>query len=353
MSNVKRNTGYDLIRIIAIFMVVAIHCHVAPLATNKGTPMWYFVMLMQTICLVAVPLFFMVSGALLLSGEKEASVAELYKKRLPKQAIPFIVWSFIYVVARVVMGKIPFSAETFIGLFHSPAYYQFWFMYSLLAIYLLLPVLQTLVNHCDKKKLEYILILWTVFSVVVPLISRYVPVFRVSGYSDLVLCKGYLGYFLLGHYLNKYAQEVKPLRSGLLYIAGAVVTGVCAVIEFVYYRGNISEYAGLVYQDYLAPATVISTIGVFLFLQNRKYKFKQKTSMVITRISSLSIGVYYIHMLVLTAIEYAGFRGSDNLVVLIAKLFATYLVSLILSTVISKIPVLNRLLLSMEGGKGK
>ncbi len=351
MSKDKRNTGYDLIRIIAIFMVVANHSHVAPLAVNPGSSMWYCVLLMQTLCLVAVPLFFMVSGALLLSNEKELSVGELYKNRLPKQAVPFIVWSFVYIFSRIVLGKIPFSAETFIGLFHSPAYYQFWFMYTLLAIYLLLPVLQTLVNHCNKKKLEYILVLWAVFSVVIPLVSRYVPVFRVSGYSDLVLCKGYLGYFLLGHYLNKYAQEIKLSRSVLLYTVGAVITGICAVIEFVYYKGNISEYEGLVYQDYLAPATVISTIGAFLFFQNRKYKFKQKASMVITKISSLSIGVYYIHMLVLTAIEYAGFSGKDNLLVMIAKVFATYFISLALSVVVSKIPFVKGVLLGIRERK--
>ena len=70
----------------------------------------------------------------------------------------------------------------------------------------------------------------------------------------------------------------------------------------------------------MAPAVVISTIGAFLFFQNRKYKFKQKTSEVITRISSLSIGVYYIHMLVLTVIEYAGFKAENNVFVFGAKI---------------------------------
>ena len=48
MSKAKRNIGYDLIRIIAIFMVVAIHSHVAPLAINHGSTEWFVVLFMQS-----------------------------------------------------------------------------------------------------------------------------------------------------------------------------------------------------------------------------------------------------------------------------------------------------------------
>lgn len=353
MSTAKRNTGYDIIRIIAIFMVVAIHSHVAPLSVNQGTTVWYFVMLMQTLCVIAVPLFFMVSGALLLSGEGSVSIEELYKKRIPKQAIPFIVWSIVYVLARVVMGKIPFSIEAFTSLLYEPAYYQFWFMYTLLAIYLILPFLQTLVKNCDKKKTEYILILWAVFSVIVPLASRYVPGFKISEHVGLVLCEGYLGYFILGYYLSKYKRDVKPCKASLLWVAGAVVTAVCAIAEYVYSSKTGADYSGYIYQAYIVPGAVASSVGVFLLFQNKKYKPKEKSVKAITRLSSLSIGVYYIHMLVLTVVEYVGIKGEDNIFVLIIKIISVYTISSVGAYIISKIPILKRLLMGMEGGKGK
>lgn len=348
MLKKERSTGYDIIRTIAIFMVVAIHSHVAPLAVNQGTPMWYFVMLMQTLCLVAVPVFFMVSGALLLSGGKTVSVEELYKKRIPKQAIPFIVWSLVYVVVRIVMGKISLSVEAFTSLLYEPAYYQFWFMYSLLAIYLLLPLLQTLVKHCDKKKTEYILILWAVFSIIVPLVSRYVPGFKISSHVGLVLCEGYIGYFILGYYLSKYKKDISPSKGFLLWAFGAVLTGVCAFIEFVYSEKTGSAYQGFVYQAYMVPGTAIASTGAFLFFQNKKYKLNDKSRAFIIKLSELSIGVYYIHMLVLTVIEYAGFKGESNLFVLGAKIVATYVISLIGAFVISLIPGVRKILLGAK-----
>lgn len=346
MSIAKRNTGYDVIRIIAIFMVVAIHSHVAPLSVNQGTPMWYFVMLMQTLCVIAVPLFFMVSGALLLLAEKTITVETLYKSRIPKQAIPFIVWSIVYVLVRVVMGKIPFSAEAFTSLLYEPAYYQFWFMYTLLAIYLLLPVLHTLVKNCDKKKIEYILLLWAVFSIFIPLASRYIHGFKISDHVGLVLCEGYIGYFILGYYLSKYKRDVKPCKASLLWVAGVVVTAICAVAEYAYSRET--AYSGFFYQAYVVPGAAVASVGAFLFFQNKKYKLKEKSVKIITTLSSLSIGVYYIHMLVLTVIEYAGFKGENNIIILGVKIIATYLVSLLGAYIISLIPGVRKILLGAK-----
>ncbi len=348
MSKAKRNIGYDLIRIIAIFMVVAIHSHVAPVAINHGSVEWFVVLLMQTICLISVPLFFMVSGALLLSEEKETSVSELYKSRLPKQAVPFIVWSIIYVVARILMGKISLSLSAFTSLLHEPAYYQFWFMYTLLAIYLLLPIIQTLIKHCDKKKFEYILVLWAVFCIAVPIVSRYVPGFKISEHVGLVLCEGYIGYFLLGHYLRKYKSEIKPKTGAVCWLIGAIGTFTFAAVEFITTKKAGVTYTGFVYQAYLTPFVALSSCGAFVTFSNRRYELKEKAQGVVVAISSLSIGVYYIHMLVLTVLEKIGVTGDNNILVLGVKIIATYVISLIGAFVISKIPVVRKILLGAK-----
>ena len=345
MIKTNRQTGFDIIRILAMLLVVCIHSNVAPLAANKGSALWYGVMAFQVLCIIAVPLFFMVSGALLLTGEKETDVKTLYTKRIPKQAIPFVIWSVIYVLVRVVMGKIPLSISAFTSLLHEPAYYQFWFMYTLLAIYLLLPIIQTLINHCDKKKTEYILILWAIFSVCLPVVSRFVDGFSISNHVDLILCEGYIGYFILGYYLNKYKKDVKLSTAGLMWFIGAVVTIICAVIEFRTTNKLNLNYEGFVYQAYMVPGTAVSATGAFLFFQNYKYKLKDKATIALASLSALSVGIYYIHMLVLTVIEYIGFKGDTSVFIYIVKTIATYFISLIGAFVISKIPFVRKILL--------
>jgi surface polysaccharide O-acyltransferase-like enzyme len=221
-------------------------------------------------------------------------------------------------------------------------------MYTLLAIYLLLPIIQTLIKNCDKKKIEYILALWFVFSIAIPLLSRYVPGFKISDHVGLVLCEGYVGYFILGHYLKKYKGDVKPSRGVLMWLGGAVGTGVCAAVELLYSKNTGEVYTGFVYQAYLTPFVVLSCCGLFIFFGNQRFRLKGKVAALITGVSALSVGVYYIHMIVLTFLEEVGFVGESNILVLEAKIIATYLVSLVGAFIISKIPVVRKILLGVN-----
>lgn len=342
----KRNVGYDFIKTIAIFLVVIIHSNVAYLGSNQGNVGWYFVMLLTSVCLVAVPLFFMVSGALLLDTQEVIPLKNLFFKRILKQAIPFLAWSLIYVVARIILGKIPFGVTAFTDLLHSPAYYQFWFMYSLLAIYLLLPVLQAVVLKLEKKHLEYVLILWVIFSTLLPVMQKFIPGFAISEHVDLILCQGYIGYFLLGHYLKKYHSELSWNKGLGLAIVGIAATAIAAIIEWESTENGIG-YQGYFYQSYLTPFVVVTVTGVFLLFQNLRWTENEKVRKLLQLGGTLSIGVYYVHMLVLTALEYVGLVGDTNLLLLTVKILLTYAISFVGAFIISKIPHIRMFLMGI------
>lgn len=341
-----RNVGYDFIKTLAIFLVVIIHANVAYLGANRGGFAWNCVMLLTSVCLVAVPLFFMVSGALLLDVEEVLPLKTLFKKRILKQAIPFIVWSLIYVVVRMIMGKLPFGVSAFTDLLHEPAYYQFWFMYSLLAIYLLLPILQAVVLKLEKKYIEYILILWLIFSTVFPVMQRWIPGFGISEHVDLILCEGYIGYFLLGYYLKKYHSEVSWKTGLWLGLAGIFATGIACVLEWQCKKGG--GYQGYFYQAYLTPFVVVAVTGLFLLFQNLPWTQKEKPRKLLQITSTLSIGVFYVHMLVLTVLEYVGLTGATNILLLAVKIILGYGVSLVAAFVISKIPYVRKVLMGID-----
>ncbi len=142
MQENARNTGYDIIRIVAMLMVVMIHGFVPYLsATDVHGTGYIAVVFLSSRCLVGAPLFFMHSGALLLDTPERTTLSALFKKRIPKQAIPFVIWSLIYVIARIAAGTLALSPMSFLSLLWEPAYYQFWFTYVLLGFYLLLPLL--------------------------------------------------------------------------------------------------------------------------------------------------------------------------------------------------------------------
>ncbi len=343
----KRNVGYDFVRIFAIFLVVMIHANVAYLAENQGKASWYFVMLITSICLVAVPLFFMVSGALLLDTQEVIPLKKLFFKRIGKQVIPFIVWSLVYVLARIVMKKTPLSITAFTDLLHEPAYYQFWFMYTLLAIYLLLPVLQAVVLKLEKRHLEYVLILWLVFSTVFPVMQKFIPGFVISEHVDLILCEGYVGYFLLGHYLKKYHSELSWKKGVWLALIGIGCTGVLSVVEYLVCVKTKTSYQGYFYQEYLTPFVVLAATGLFLVFQNMHWTEKERPLRLLKTGSVLSIGVFYVHMLVITALEHIGLTASASILLLIVKILLSYGVSFGIAFVISKIPYARKILMGL------
>lgn len=343
MTGTKRNIAYDILRFASMVLVVMIHANVSFLGQNQGSASWFAVMLITALCTLSVPLFFMLSGALLL--QKEENLKDLYCKRIPKQAIPFALWSVIYVIARVVMGKIPLSFTAFFSLLWEPAYYQFWFIYTLLGIYLILPLLQILVRNLTKKMLEYALLLWAVFAVLIPTVSYIVPEFRISGHVDLILSEGYVGYFLLGHYLQKYGKEISVKKSLLMVLTGAVLVLLSAGAEWCLSKDG--AYGGYFYQSYLTPFVVLGASGVFLLLQNAAWNVGEKTEKVITLLSQNALGIYYVHMLILTALEYTVMKGN-TLLHLVAKILLTIVLSFVVSVVLTKIPCVNTALCGVK-----
>ena len=334
----KRVIGYDYLRVIAIFLVVVIHGNVAFVSEN--VLLRFIAIGIDAFCLISVPCFLMISGALLLEDERGSSWKAL-KRRLIKQGLPFLVWSVIYVVARIILNKIPASIQAFTSLLYEPAYYQFWFMYTLLAIYLILPALIPLVHHISKKVYQYIIVVWMLFSVLQPMLEYFFSVFRLSEHIDLVICEGYLGYFLLGYYLKKYGAEITGKKAVWLFISGCSLTAVCISGEYIF---SGIDFQGYFYRSYLTPGVVLASVGVFVFFQNRTFKHR----VAIMQLSNITIGVFYIHMLIMTAFEYVGFSGSNNLLVCELKSIAVYVTSAMAVFIISKVPGFRKILLGLN-----
>lgn len=338
MVQKKRVIGYDYLRVIAIFMVVIIHGNVTFIADS--TSLRLTAMEISALCLISVPCLLMISGALLLEAESELPWKSL-KRRLVKQGLPFVVWSLIYVVVRIMLKKIPASIQAFTSLLYEPAYYQFWFMYTLLAIYLLLPVLIPLVHRISREVYQYVLGIWMLFSVLQPTISYFFPALRLSGHVGLTVCEGYLGYFLLGYYLKKYGAEITTKSAAWLLVCGCSIIGIFVWGEYAF---TGMDFQGYFYRSYLTPGVVMASMGAFVFFQNRMYIH----DFVIVCLSNISIGIFYIHMLVMAAFEYAGCSESDNFLVCELKCIAVYGVSAAVAFSISKVSGMRKILLGMN-----
>ncbi len=199
----------DLIRVVATILVVTVH--VSGQLTNVWGKIpesdWFIANIYGGIARICVPLFFMISGYLLLP--RSESLGTFYRKRMPKVVIPFLVWSLIYL--GWYCGNHPGTCTPSLVrnlLFVQGTYYHLWFMYSLIGIYLILPVLRLLVRpEADRKILWYLIVLWLVFQSVLNFADHFAG-FKIG--ISAPLANGLVGFFILGYLLG-------PLRLSHLH----------------------------------------------------------------------------------------------------------------------------------------
>ena len=270
-----------MVRILACIMVVIMH---SPKPGN-GAPGFALtgISFMTAPC---IGLFFMVSGALLLPVA--SSMRDFYKKRLSKVIIPTLVWTVIYLIVSSIDGTVPSEKLLRIALsipFSAQGNGVLWFMYVLTGLYLISPVISPWLDRASKKEVEFVLLLWIV-SLIYPVISGYIIV-NESNTGVLYYFTGYVGYYLLGYYINKYSPRIGIIASLVLILVPIIVCG-----STIKYNPKINFYNTF---WYLSIFVVMMSIGWYSLIR----KLNSPACTVIKSASSLSFGVYLCHILIM------------------------------------------------------
>ena len=152
----KRIVWLDFVKFIAIFMMIAVHCTDNVTPAERSEP-WYNLWgsFYGSFMRPAIPLFVMVTGALLLPVKE--NISAFYKKRLTRLIVPFIIWSVLYNLFPWITGLLGLSPtvindffawaepdQSFSGALHnllmipfnfSMLAVQMWYVYLLIGLY--------------------------------------------------------------------------------------------------------------------------------------------------------------------------------------------------------------------------
>lgn len=184
----KQDSKFDLLRLLACLMVIAMHAPLPDSAEGNGL----FLSTLSYLTAPCIGLFFMVSGALLLPVRTGASI--FLKRRFGKILFPTLFWSLFYLGCNTLMrdesidwlrtlGSLPFSPQG------NPV---LWFMYTLIGLYLLAPVLSRWLNYASRTEIEFYLGLWGI-SLCFPLFRPVVNI-NTGNTGILYYFTGYAGY---------------------------------------------------------------------------------------------------------------------------------------------------------------
>ena len=269
-------------------------------------------------------------------------------KHIIRMIVFFVFWSVFYCFMFKIVGSIIIKHESIdiIKIIGSliKGHYHLWFVYLIIGLYLIVPLLRLWVNDTNKKYVEYFIILSIIFTYIIPQIIsigiNYSNLFEyindiIENNLSLKYVGGFTTYFILGWYINNY--ELKNKR--IIYILG--LFGVLITIMGTYILSNTTGKALNMYEN-LYINVLFQTVAVFVIIKD---KFKNMhTNNIINSISKCSLGMYAIHALIVTImyriIEKVNidFALINIPVVFIVSVVFAYLISFILS----KIPVLKK-----------
>lgn len=282
----------DSLKVLAIFAVVLIHAASTPLyTTTPDDAIFVYANLLDSISRFCVPLFFMASGAAILSRDYE--IVDFYRKRLSKIIPVLVFWALVYLAFRVfVKGEHIGVLQAAMMFFGGHIYYHLWFLYVIVILYLLSPFMRRLVVSLSREEALMLFGIWLLVAVLLPHVEsvsglRFGFVYRELG--------AYSGYFVLGYYLSR-LEFKRPLAS--------IAICVTSSLAIFYLTGFASEAKGEfvgTFYDYSSPLVFLQGVSAFLFFKSLE---SAKSFEYIAKLAPLVFGVYLLHPLVL---EYSVF----------------------------------------------
>ncbi len=357
----ERIVFLDWVRVIACFMVILTHATEpfylggeGTLILNETNALWSTVM--NASVRACVPLFVIASSYLLFPVK--GTTGEFFRRRFTRILIPFVLWTIILAfIAGAQNGNTTSLFKHLIFNFIGDSGHL-WFMYMLVGVYLVMPILSPWADKVSKREEEGFLLLW-LFTTTMPFIrevaSRQIGSTELWGeaswnpYGMFYYVSGFFGYLMLGHYFKKYVPELSWRRTLIiaipLWIVGFTITAgsFWMLMPHNYPVNGPIDIAVLMETgwEYNAFGVALTVIGWFLVLRKITYSgaFFHR---IIVPLSKASYGTYIIHLVIL-----GYFHGLYNVMMptgccIFATAISTFVTASLLSIILGKIPVIGK-----------
>lgn len=335
----------DNLRIIALFAVIMLHCSSPLLADYIKSPraQWLAADFYNALTRFAVPVFVMITGVLLLGKEEDVTV--FLKKRLGRILLPFLFWSLVYVAYAYYNEEIAYTGDTWATVkqvLHQLKYgssYHLWYVYMLIGLYLIIPVLGKFIRNATEKETLYFLLVWLVVMLFSqPYLIRYNPQVDVRYFG------GYIGYLVLGYYLaNKQFNNRRMfvMMAALAVLAVAVITWGTAIL-YHHYNG----ISTLMYEPLSWPI-VLSASAIFMMMRYTKPLKYPALISIRNFIGKYNYGIYLGHALILTLLDYdetynLSYKSFNPFFSIPLTAMVCFVLTLLLVYLINKIPFIGR-----------
>ncbi|MDO4747803.1 MAG: acyltransferase [Eubacteriales bacterium] len=291
-----RKTYIEVMRIIAAFLVIVNHTNSDVFLKSTPSFTWFFSLTYFFISKIAVPVFFMIMGGLLL---QKIDTPKRSVQRVVRMVAVTIVFSLVYYIkANWDYPENMSVGEFFKKIFTFRTANAYWYIYAYIGLLILLPILQRMANAFSKRTTEYFIILSMGVMGIIPLITLFFDITPHHYLTDMFFAP-HLGIVFAGYYIEKYLK----LSKKVFFIACATFVALISfqvVWSYIFYLENPNDYLQLDNWQYLTITASAACFYIIFKYLSTVIKTKERTSKVLCYLGSLTFGIYLVSDLIIS-----------------------------------------------------
>ena len=333
----RRIIYYDFLRIVAIFGIVMIHVSAENWYTTVVDNNWLCNNFMNNIVETwPKGMFVAISGAIFLANDK-INFNNLLKKYICRIGSCLIVWHTIYYFYSSPNFSIQNLKHCIKSLLLGNTYSHLWYLYLVIGLYMLTPILSKMVKALSKRELEYGLILGVAVTLFAQTLGSFVGFDLTALVKPYVVLdfNRYLIYYILGYYVDTY---------GLPHFKKIFYASIIALLGLIAYENIMCIEHSQVIVYNISFLGVLITSSAFVYAKNT---LKDKENKCISELGRLTFGVYLIHFIVEKELLKLGVNANMINPILgnILVSLLVFSISYVISFVLSKIPIVKKIVL--------
>lgn len=309
----------DAARVMAIFCITMTHALNRSFENYEGaeTAMMLsgqasaFRLLMCIFSRLGVPLFLMISGALVLSKKMDSGdrVKNFYRRNLLPMFITTEIWYFIMYWYIVLLSPEHRQAETdllslTVGMIKNQLFLDqitmgcMWYMPMIICIYMVIPLVAMCIDRLPPVAVAIPCITLYIYKMIIPSVNNYWYFMDIDRAFDIALDGSHLFsmyflYIIAGYYISKGRLEKIPAPV----IAGGLILSFAAVC---FYQQHVWQLPNGYLVDYNFPGFII--IAGFMFELLRRTIRTARPAL--EYLSRISFGVFFTHILIMDCLRW-------------------------------------------------
>lgn len=284
---------FDLLRVTACFMVVLLHVSGANI--HEFGPKWWAANVWDSLSRACVPIFFMVSGATLLT--KTETVPAFLRKRASRILPPLLLWSVFYLWWLNYNGVD--TGNWLVAIASGPTMFHLWYFYAVIGIYMFVPVMRKFYQHSTNGEKVWFLTVWFIVACVYPMAKSMYLGNQCGPFGVCVVPKedllrdtygflyfgGYMGYMVLGAFIS---ERQSSARTG----AAVFATASCGTMVITYLQSQVAGQPCEFFYWYFSPLVVVAAAALFYTFLGMK---SGTPSNALRYVADSTIGIYGLH----------------------------------------------------------